>query len=149
MGFQIVGKMIERTMSWSPGTSMVPLANELGEGRLEGSTSKEVHEMNLSGKEISHSSLAVVAMPDKEVKENETLVVNPIAVIEEHEVPQSVPSDWVFERVKSFCHAVGLSCEGFKDQMLALFSAIEASRHQNGLVSVPDVCFRTTNKGNR
>lgn len=98
---------------------------------------------------IIHSSLAVVAMPDKEVKENETLVVNPIAVIEEHEVPQSVPSDWVFERVKSFCHAVGLSCEGFKDQMLALFSAIEASRHQNGLVSVPDVCFRTTNKGNQ
>lgn len=98
---------------------------------------------------IIHSSLAVVAMPDKEVKENETLVVNPIAVIEEHEVPQSVPSDWVFERVKSFCYAVGLSCEGFKDQMLALFSAIEASRHQNGLVSVPDVCFRTTNKGNQ
>lgn len=82
-------------------------------------------------------------------KRVETLVVNPIAVIEEHEVPQSVPSDWVFERVKSFCHAVGLSCEGFKDQMLALFSAIEASRHQNRLVSVPDVCFRTTNKGNQ
>jgi hypothetical protein len=53
----------ECTMSWSPGASLVPLENELGEGRLESLTSKEVQEMNLSGKEMNHSFLAVVAMP--------------------------------------------------------------------------------------
>jgi hypothetical protein len=84
-------------------------------------------------------------MPDKEVKENETLVVNPR--IEEQEVPQSMSSDCVFERVNNFCHVVWLSCEGFEDQMLALFYVTEASRLQNGSVCVPYVCFRTTNKG--
>jgi hypothetical protein len=29
--------------------------------------------------------------------------------------------------VKSFCHIVGLSCEGFEDELVALFIAIEAS----------------------
>jgi len=36
----------------------------------------------------------------------------------------------VFESVKNFCHVVGLLCKGFKYQILSLFSAIEASRHQ-------------------
>lgn len=84
----------------------------------------------LNGNEMNHSSLVVVKMFDKEVKENEPLVLNPIAVIEELEMPSSVSSDWVFESVKNFCHVVGLSCEGFKDQILSLFSAIEASRHK-------------------
>lgn len=33
-------------------------------------------------------------------------------------------SDWIFERVKFFGQVVGLSCEGFEDQMLALFTDI-------------------------
>lgn len=127
------------------GSTMVLLANELGEERLEGLTSKEVQEMNLGGDEMNHSSLAIVAVPDKEGKENETLVVNPIAVIGEQEVPQLVSLDWVFERVKTFCHVVGLSCEGFEDQMLAPFYAIEASRHHSRVIQN----FRTTKKGNR
>jgi hypothetical protein len=32
---------------------------------------------------------------------------------------------------------VGLSCEDFEDQMMALFSVIEASRYQNSSESVP------------
>jgi hypothetical protein len=40
-------------------------------------------------------------------------------VVEEQGVPHSMSSDWVVERVKNFCHVVGLSCEGFEDQMLA------------------------------
>jgi hypothetical protein len=79
---------------------------------------------------MNPSSLAVGKMFDREVEENEPLVLNPIAVIEELEVPHSVPPDWVFESVKNFCHVVGLLCKCFKYQILSLFSAIEASRHQ-------------------
>jgi len=39
--------------------------------------------------------------------------------------------------VKKFYHVVGLSCEGFDEQVMAMFSAIEASRNQDGLVSSP------------
>lgn len=60
------------------------------------------------------------------MEENETLVANPIVVIGEQEIPQSVSSYWVFERVKTFCHAGGMLCEGFEDQMLAIFSMIGA-----------------------
>lgn len=66
---------------------------------------------------MNHFSLAVVKMFDKEVEENEPLVLNPIAVIEELEVPHSVPPDWVFESVKNFCQVVGWPCEGFKYQI--------------------------------
>jgi hypothetical protein len=32
---------------------------------------------------------------------------------------------------------------------MALFIVIEASRHQNGLASVIDICPQSANKGNR
>jgi hypothetical protein len=35
---------------------------------------------------------------------------------------------------------VGLSCEGFEDQLLALFTAIEASQNQNGVGSARFEC---------
>jgi hypothetical protein len=37
-------------------------------------------------------------------------------VVEEQGVPNSMSSDWVVERVKNFCHVVGLSLDGFEDQ---------------------------------
>jgi len=42
-----------------------------------------------------------------------------------------VSLDWVVERVKNLSCS-GVSCEGFKDQLLALFTTIKASWHQNG-----------------
>lgn len=55
------------------------------------------------------SSMAVVLYLGEELKESEPLVVHPLAVIEEHELPESMSSDWVVQRVKNFCHMVGLS----------------------------------------
>jgi hypothetical protein len=31
--------------------------------------------------------------------------------------------------VRNFCHVVELSCEGFEDQMMALFTTIEARNY--------------------
>jgi hypothetical protein len=39
--------------------------------------------------------------------------------------------DWAVWKVKRFHHFVGLSYEGFEDEVMALFSAIEASRDHN------------------
>jgi hypothetical protein len=47
------------------------------------------------------------------------------------------------ERVKGFCHVVGLSIEGHEEEMMALFRAIEANRKtktsppENGIVVEP------------
>jgi hypothetical protein len=51
--------------------------------------------------------------------------------------------------VKILCHVVGLSCEGFEDQMMAMFTMIQASQHQNSLASTPDLCSKSANRGNR
>jgi hypothetical protein len=56
-------------------------------------------------------------------------------------------SDWVVQRMKIFCHVVGLSREGFEEQMLDLFTTIEASWNQNNMVSIPNFCSKTDNRG--
>lgn len=63
--------------------SLYNVENELGEGRLEGSTLKEMLVIGLTGEEMNISSLAVVTIPKKEGKENDPLIVHPIDVIEE------------------------------------------------------------------
>lgn len=55
-------------------------------------------------------------------------------MIGEQEVPQSVSSDWEFVRVKTFYHVVGLSYEGFEDQMLAHFRRLKNFFHVVGLL---------------
>jgi hypothetical protein len=52
------------------------------------------------------------------------------------------------ERIKYFCHVVGLSCEGFEDKLMALFTAIEASRPQSWVGSVTDLSGKSGNEGN-
>jgi hypothetical protein len=44
--------------------------------------------------------------------------------------------------VKNFCHVVGLSYDGFEDQMLVLFSTIEASRNQNFAGNASELRFK-------
>jgi hypothetical protein len=44
------------------------------------------------------------------------IIVHLLALDEELGVPDSVSLDWVVERVKNFCHVVGLSLDGFEDQ---------------------------------
>lgn len=43
---------------------------------------------------------------------------------------------------------MGMSCEGFEDQLLVFFTAIEASRNQNGVSSVPNLSVKSANRGN-
>lgn len=85
--------------------------------------------------DVSHPSMAKVTYPDEEVKESEPMIVHPLAVGEEQGVPNSVPSNWVVERVKFFCHVR-------EDQMMAMFTEIKASRHQNNSASVLDLSFK-------
>jgi hypothetical protein len=47
-----------------------------------------------------------------------------------------------------FCHIVGLSCDGFEDQLMALFTSIEADQPQSGVGSVIDLREKSGNKGN-
>lgn len=42
---------------------------------------------------------------------------------------------------------VGLSCEGFDEQMVVLFTEIEASRNQNGFVGDPKFWSKLDNRG--
>lgn len=86
--------------------------------------------------------MVVMTYLGEEVKESEPLIVYPLAMVEDQGMPYSVSLGWVVERVKSFCHEVGLSCEGFEDELLALFTAIEASQHQNGSAIALDLCFK-------
>jgi hypothetical protein len=58
-----------------------------------------------------------------------------LAAIEEPILPVPKAFDWVVQKAKSFCHIVGLSCEGLEEQLLSLLTAIEASRTYNGPVS--------------
>jgi hypothetical protein len=69
-------------------------------------------------------------------------------MVEEQRVPPSASSDWAIERLKNFCHVVGLSCDVFEDKMLVLFSAIKASRHQNIAVNASYLSFKPGNIGN-
>lgn len=85
--------------------------------------------------DVSHPSMAKVTYPDEEVKESEPMIVHPLAVGEEQGVPNLVPSNWVIERVKFFCHVR-------EDQMMAMFTEIKASRHQNNSASVLDLSFK-------
>lgn len=79
--------------------------------------------------------------------QSEPLLVHPIAVIEETGLHESVSLDWIVERVQNFCQVVGLSCEGLEDQMLALFTAIEASRKQIGSASSSSLFSKSVNRG--
>jgi hypothetical protein len=86
---------------------------------------------------------------EEESRGREMLDIHPLATIREQGGSYSVSSYWAVERVKKNCHVVGLSCEGFGDQLLALFTVIEASQHQRGVDSVPDLSEKSGNKGKR
>jgi hypothetical protein len=42
----------------------------------------------------------------------------------------TLPSAWVLLTMKEILYIVGLSCEGFEEELLALFGAIEASHSE-------------------
>lgn len=78
-------------------------------------------------------------------KESEP-VSTPLVVVEEQPSPESVSSDWVVQNMTS-SYNVGLSCERFGDELMVLFTAIKASRHQNGPASSPSSLSKSMNRG--
>lgn len=75
--------------------------------------------------------------------------IHPLAVIEEPILPIAKASDWVVQKAKSFCHIVGLSCEGSEGELLALLTAIEVSRTQNGTTSPFSPLTKSRNRTHR
>jgi len=57
----------------------------------------------------------------------------------------SMPSAWVLQTVKEIRHSVGLSGEGFEEELLALFTGIKASRSNQ----VSTSCSKLEKKGSR
>jgi hypothetical protein len=57
-------------------------------------------------------------------------------------------SDWIFYLVKQFRHVVVLSCDGFEEQLSALFAAIIASNAKQGVGSSPKAGKRGTRELN-
>lgn len=97
-----------------------------------------------SGVEMSPSSL--VLHHEEGSRDDETLNVHPIAIIEETILLVVEASEWVVLRVKSFRHIVGMSCEGFEGELMVLLTAIEASKFQNGLASSSSPLSRSVNR---
>jgi hypothetical protein len=73
------------------------------------------------------SFMEFVLYYEEDPRDNEPLNVHLLVVIEELVVHASDSFDWVVQKVKSFRHFVGLSCEGFEDELMALSTTIEAS----------------------
>lgn len=95
------------------------------------------------------SSSNLVLYTREEPRDSKPLTVSPLVVVDNLTIPDSFSSNWVAQKVMSFCHVVGLSCEGFEDEVKALFTAIEASRHQNGLADSPSSISKLGNRGQR
>lgn len=53
------------------------------------------------------------------------MTVQPLAIIKEPALLESISSYWVVQKVKSFSHFLGLSYKGSKDELMALFTAID------------------------
>lgn len=113
-------------------TTIVPLKNGVGDCSKEDQELQIVRASSLEGGEIGtslltscrdakHSYMEVVPYSAQGLKENEPLMVHPLAIIKESGLPEFMSSDWV-------------SCKGFEDKMLALFITIEAS--QNRMIRV-------------
>jgi hypothetical protein len=72
---------------------------------------------------------ALVEMADKadEMVGTDMLDIQPLAIMGVGGI-QSISPDWILERVLEFCQELGLICDGHEEQLLVLFTAIEANR---------------------
>jgi hypothetical protein len=110
---------------------------------IEGENSDHGEKL-LMGKEL-------IQLRDEEVVDCEPLAVQKGDMLE-GDLTKEETFEWVVERVKGFCHVVGLSLEGHEEEMLALFRATEADRKtkashtENGIVVEPTP---TSTKGKR
>ena len=64
------------------------------------------------------------------------------SVFTQPECSEPMASSWVLQKVKDIRHFIGLSCNGFEGQFMALFTAIKTSHNQEGWVSNSKTAFR-------
>jgi hypothetical protein len=88
---------------------------------------------------------APVERVDKEVEMGgiEIVDIQPLAIMGARGT-HSISLDWVLE----FCQELGLICDGHEEDLLALFAAIEANRHNKKRGSDQQRSDRSGNKGN-
>jgi hypothetical protein len=65
----------------------------------------------------------------KEWGEPETLEIQPLAIMGAGE-QQTQTRDWVLEKILAFCQELGSECDGHEEELMALFTAIEANRNK-------------------
>jgi hypothetical protein len=145
----VVGQQSSRPiLNIDYGNSLELLENRVGAMRLEG-WNLEGMKVNYVNRDGFDPSVVAVSYLAEENKGSEMLDIHPHAAIREQRGSYLVSSNWVVEMVIFFGHVVGMSCEVFEDQSMALCTAIEANWHQNGVGSVPDLSGKTRNKRNR
>jgi len=86
---------------------------------------------------------------EEDFRDSEPLNVHPLAIIEEPVLPISDYSNWVVQKAKSFHKFVGLSCEGFEEDLMVLLSAIESSQHQRGPASPSSSLSKSISSGHQ
>ena len=122
---------------WTPMDSVPIVISVEGENSDRG-------DKQLTGKDLTQ-------FRDEEVVDCEPLAIQKEDMLE-GVLTKEETCEWVVERVKDFCHVVGLSLEGHEEEMIALFRAIEADRKtktsptKNGIVVEPTP---TSTKGKR
>jgi len=94
-------------------------------------------------------SLVVVTHIEDDSGGSELLDIQSLAVFGDQIGDNSISTEWVVERVKGFCHVVGLSCAGFEDKLIALFNDIEAHHYSNGAGHVTNVSAKFGNRRQR
>jgi hypothetical protein len=62
-------------------------------------------------------AFAVVLRTDNTYGGSELLDIPPLAVLGDQVGDNPMYTEWVVERVKEFCHVVGLSCPGFEEKL--------------------------------
>lgn len=65
----------------------------------------------------------------------EPITLNSCPPLEYEKSTRINSSNWVLEKVKEIRHLVGISCEGFEGEFMALFTAIEAGHYKNETTS--------------
>ncbi|KAE7995727.1 hypothetical protein FH972_000497 [Carpinus fangiana] len=92
----------------------------------------------------SVTGMELIQFDDEEVVDCEPLDVQMGDTMKGEELNKKEACEWVVERMKDFCHVVGLSLEGHEEELMAMFRAIEADRNKKTSPFVVDVAVEHT-----
>lgn len=86
---------------------------------------------SVAAKEVG-GELSLVAVEEPEMYVDPLDVCCPVEGRYENQRSKGA-SGWVLDMVSTFKHMVGVSCEGYKDDLMSLFAALERDRGQCSL----------------